>query len=228
MKNNQKQHTTKKKKTVIDLTNQQEQKQKQHTPKKSKHNKKTVIDLTNQQEQKHIPKKQTLKKTKQQKPKQTKGTRIAATKQQGTQLINRKKDYDKIIKEINTVYEKVRDYSYRDPYPVLMYIDEYDINIMKTFRKATGLNRDEARDICESLFENLVSKTYDDWYLHPTDDDFDEDYYEGDTDYYFYDVLKYNKKLLNKLLDNANDTILKNQLKLRTYTFHTQMMQIIL
>ena len=156
---------------------------------------------TNQQEQKQTP-----KKTQQQKPKQTKGTRTA-TKQQGTQLNNRKKDYDKIIKEINTVYEKVRDYSYSDPYPESMYLNEFDFNIMKTFRKATGLDRYAAREICESLFKNLVSDTYD------SDFDEDEDEDEGDTIYYFYDVLKYNKKLLNKLLENANDTILKNDLK---------------
>lgn len=111
-------------------------------------------------------------------------------------------DNSKII-IIFLIYEKVRDYSYSDPYPESMYLNEFDFNIMKTFRKATGLDRYAAREICESLFKNLVSDTY--------DSDFDED--EGDTIYYSYDVLKYNKKVLNKLIENANDTILKNDLK---------------
>ena len=178
---------------------------KQAEQKKKKKNDTFVIDLTNQQEQ-------TSKKIQQpkQNPKKTKKTQ-SETKQQGRQLIV-KKDLIKIKQEIKDFYDAIAErYILASETEVLyegifsyvreIYIDENNLEKMKTFMKISGLSLEKLKQICDNVYAKHIF------------DAEDEDAYDARYDY---DPLDYSLEVLYKIINTgsfANDPTVKNELK---------------
>jgi len=164
---------------------------------------KTVIDLTNQQEQ-------TSKKIQQQQQKQT------PKKRKKTQSVTKqqvKKDLIKIKEEIKDFYDAIAEryiYASEEPNPGHegffyyvneIYIDENNLEKMKTFMKISGLSLEEVKQIYKKVYAKYIY------------DEDDEDMYDAS---YNYDPLDYSVEVFYKIINTgsfANDPTVKNDLK---------------